>query len=387
MRNRVEMVTVPTGAGHRLYGQTVEQKLLEQGIGVSWYDALEDARSLFVRAYWRGVNEVYYQGSQGPKRNVIYELSRSRSNRNSPLLRPAQNEIQEALWDFGGVVVFTHAHTAVKLEKAKSVLIQGDYQGGEEYANSQVDVIVVPEEASKQELIGYGVPGDRIAVVGYLVDDLVKAPHLKDLRREQLQDDGKPHVGIYFTGAYPTLHVKTTELSLLPGLGQLLADKRIQLSIYTVTNAPLAEKFLAQARAMGLSAIRFGDDAPDGNWDVQVVSGRTTREANDRAVVVVGNRKNPISVLVTMIGERFGWAAGVALVPLAPYNRTNAGGNTKRGMELGLFRDPRETLMLPTRLRAYRHQFREQLERGEIIDANGAERITRIVQGYLSKVA
>lgn len=87
-----------------------------------------------------------------------------------------------------------------------------------------------------------------------------------------------------------------------------------------------------------------------------------------------------------MIGERLGWAAGVALVPLSVINQTNVGGNTRWGVEKGLFLPPQATIAVPEMVRGHSSSFARQIMTGKkLLNPNGAEKTAEIIEGFLNR--
>src|SRR5581483_3134504 len=131
------------GGGHELFGQILEKQLQQRGIATEWFNARLDASSPFTKAYWNAVNAAYRLGAQGGRFTKAYGLIRGEAKDSIPPLKflketalsMAQSDIRRTQETFGGVVVSTHANTAVKTD-APLVLVQGDLYGGRDYAET-----------------------------------------------------------------------------------------------------------------------------------------------------------------------------------------------------------------------------------------------------------
>lgn len=376
------IVNPEIGGGHRYFGQLVEGELKKGGLEPCWVsvpDAIPGRISFF---YWRLAQLLYKMGGRGGLVTEVYERLRQGSEKNSFFLGLAQNELRQSLVDHQGVIISTHAQTAVKTH-GPLLVIQGDLYGGRGYAVRGADFIVVPTNISRDELLSYGFPSNRIEEVGFFVDQAIKDPEIIGRRLQQLEE-GRAHIGIFFTGALPKRHVQFVQKELLPSLVPFIKEGKVQVTIYTFTSLGLLEKFLEQGKALGLSTVWGNVRKRD--WGLRVIAGRTPREAIERSLRIVGDQENPISVLVTMAGERISWAAGLALVPLPPINQTTAGGNTRWGMENELFGDPKDAGDLVRILETKEGLLglAGKIKRGQkLINPNGAESTAEIVQGLI----
>lgn len=384
------------GAGHESFAQILEKAFAQAGITSETYNARLDAKSPLTRAYWNAVNAAYEMGGKGGLWTKGYGLVRDGAKDSITPLRLlkrgalyiAQTDLRNELSSFDGLTFATHAHTAVKTGDNPLVLLQGDLFG-HEYANHQADLIVVPMEASKREVAGYGVSEENIETVGFFVDPRVKDPDVINKRMDQLSQGERIHLGILFSGARPAPHVKLVRDRLLPNLIPLLRSGRIQLSIYTVNDRDLGERFLAYSESQNLHTTRFGDDALDGNWDLQVIYGQTMRDANERLFAVVGDPDNPVSVAASMFNERAWWTACLALFPFKPINPVTDGNNTQFAIQHGFAPIPEATEHLPTILAGKKFPELEARRQNaqKILPLNGAENAVRIIKERFSEKA
>ena len=129
---------------------------------------------------------------------------------------------------------------------------------------------------------------------------------------------------------------------------------------------------------LGLRTNINGDDAADGNWQVQVIYDQAPDRAIEKSLAVLPE----IDTLVTMLGERTGWLAGLPIYPLAPINfncRANTAWALERGYvpEIEATRELAETL--GPELKAGRPQLLARLDRAQKMPVNGAENIAQII--------
>lgn len=371
----------PIGGGHETYGLTVANELQKRGIETQWVSP-DTGRSRF---YWGIARTLYIMGSGGKRRIGFYDWLRQRDNANNPLLRLGQHQLRQTLANFEGVVVANHAHTAVKPPRGQLVLLQGDVNGGKDYASKAADIITVPIDASREELADFGIPPEKLAQVGFFVPPEIKNEEIIKRRLEQLHS-GRVHMGIFFTGALPSPHLKMAREILLPGLVPLMKSGDVQVTIYTFTDQKVAQSFLKLGEKHELSVVCQNKNILPGSWDLRVIYGETTRDAIENSLKAMGDPNSPISILLTMIGERLGWAAGVALVPLSVINQTNVGGNTRWGVEKGLFLPPQATIAVPEMVRGHSSSFARQIMTGKkLLNPNGAEKTAEIIEGFLNR--
>lgn len=372
------------GGGHPYYGLVLAHELRRKGIEPRWISARKIASDTLAKYYWRAVYTAYRFGGMGGILTEVYERSREDSKRRNPALAHAQEDLARYLNQYDGVNIATHAHTAVKT-RSPLVLIQGDLHGGKDYAIPEADYIAVPTDISKSELLAQGIPEDKIRVVGYFVDKTIKDETIVQKRLEQLRS-GNIHVGIFFTGALPREHVRLTRKTLLPNLAPLMRKKQVKVSLYTFTSKPLADAFLEQGRQLGLKGIKHSDDAADGNWDMQVLYDYPATKATERLLSVVGDSDNPVSMVVTMPGERFPWSVGVPIFPFVPINKTNAGGNTEWAIKNGIMPPIAETSHIDELIANRKLTDLEVrlLRAQEFLPTDGAENTVNIVRNFLT---
>ncbi|MBI2622436.1 hypothetical protein HYW66_02275 [Candidatus Microgenomates bacterium] len=381
MKERVIIPHSPIGGGHETYGLVVAAELQRRGVETRWVSPDTE----LSRLYWGIARTLYIMGGGGERRIGFYDWLRQKDNGNNPLLRLGQHQLRQTLVDFEGAVVASHAHTAVKPPRGQLVLLQGDVHGGKDYASKAADIITVPIDASRAELTGFGIPPEKLAQVGFFVPPEIKNEEIIERRLEQLHS-GRVHLGIFFTGALPSPHLKMVRETLLPNLAPLIKSGDIQVTIYTFTDRQVAQSFLKLGKKHGLSVACQNKNILSGNWDLRVIYGETTKDAIENSLKAVGDLNNPISILLTMIGERLGWAAGVALVPLSVVNQTNVGGNTRWGVEKGLFLPPQATIAVPEMVRGHSSSFARQIMTGrKLLNPNGAENTAAIVQDLLNR--
>lgn len=369
----VVIVVPEVGLGHYAYGMATQDQLRVIGVDSQWISIPDATSGLVSHVYWRLARSLYERGGRGGNNTRVYQWIRERQIRDSTLLKLGQRELRRALADYDGVVVSTHAHTAVR-GRGPLVLVQGDILGGDDYANQEADMIVVPTEISRQELIDKGLSTEKVRTVGFFVDRTftrgeITERQIREKRIDQLAL-GPVHVGIFFTGALPRPNIDFVANTLLPSLDPLMKRGEIQVTLYTCTSQKLAEAFLNLGQSRG--------------WDLQVIYGKTPREAIQKSLAVLNDPQKPITVLGTRIGERLGWAYYIPLIalPPIPYLVNAWGANTDWGVKHGLFPDPSKTADLAHMLaKEGRYIFVEQMRRGqELIDPHGAKNTARIIK-------
>lgn len=376
----VVIINPEVGLGHHTFGMAIQDQLRVMGVDSQWISIPDATSGLVSHLYWRLARFLYERGGRGGNDTRVYQWIRERQIRDSTLLKLGQRELRRALVDYDGVVVSTHAHTAVR-GRGPLILIQADILGGDDYVSQEADVVVVPTEVSRQELIDRGLSAEQVRTVGFFVDGAfpqseITERQIRERRFDQLAF-GPVHVGIFFTGALPKPNLDFVANTLLPSLDPLMKRREIQVTLYTCTSQKLAEAFLNLGQSRG--------------WDLQVIYGKTPREAIQKSLAVLNDPQKPITVLVTRIGERLGWARYIPLVPLppVPYLVNAWGANTDWGVANGLFPDPSLTgdllhLMLA---KGSRHLLVAQMKRGqELIDPCGAIKTARIIKSMRQKI-
>ena len=146
---------------------------------------------------------------------------------------------------------------------------------------------------------------------------------------------------------------------------------------------------MKQGKNLGLSTVAYGDDISNGNWDLQVISGKDARDANEQLLTALGDPVNPMNVIVTMAGERFAWITGVPMYLFSPINKDNAGANTQYGIEQDLFPPLSATTYLSEELSGDIVSFKKDnkkrvLMAQELLPTDGAENTVTIAEKLLA---
>ena len=310
------------GAGHLTFAMAFEKALEKQDIPHRYVSVPDDLGDPLISAFFNASRALYHLGGHGSPFTNIYEYIRDHQGGLPSILRLW---LERELLQYGGIPVAAHSLTTLR---NRSILLQGDISGGRAHVQSDAKLIAVPTEESKEELLTNKVPENKVFVAGFFVDDNIKNPGVIQTRIDMLKD-GYVHAGIYLTGARPLDHVRLIREKLLPVLAQGNRVGNVRFTLYTFTDEELGDNFLWEARGLGMRAVRYEDDSPDGNWDARVIYGKSPREAVDFSLKALGYDKFPINLLITMTGERVGWPYGMPVLPLPPINRVNAGNNTK----------------------------------------------------------
>ena len=156
---RILITNAGTGGGHAYYGQTAEKQLHKKGYIPSWYEARQDTHDPRTRAFFEGENVFYLWGSHGDWRTPVYEWIRSRQNTNNPVLKRAQDELRH-ISQHHDLIISAHAYTAVQTD-TPLLLIQGDVHAPKDYALPQANIIAVPTDIARSDLLGYGIPEEK----------------------------------------------------------------------------------------------------------------------------------------------------------------------------------------------------------------------------------
>ena len=381
----VTMIDPEVGGGHPTFLLAQEEALQNRGFETQQLSAREVANDMVSRLYWNGTQLVYRIGGMGGPLTWAYEEFREwQAQHGGGLPRIVKDRLREALPNNEGtIIISTHALTAVKPEGAKLVLLQGDNFGGKGYAVENADLIAVPEDSSRDELIAYGIPPEKIAVVGFFVPAGIQDSLLLPVRMGQLNRGEALHLGIYFTGALPRPHVSFVYHELIPKLSERMKkDGSLKITVYTFTNDFVGEEFLRLGRELRLRTSRNDDDQADESWNLRVIYAKTVREAILRSIAAASDPKMPISVLVTMLGERYSWTKFFAVFPLPPINRKNAGQNTRVAIQRGVVPLPSTTENLVLVLQGDLKNLKDRMEKAQTIPTNGAENTAGIIANF-----
>lgn len=363
----------PVGGGHRTFSYAVRSSLPPE-IKIRVINPREQG-TLPTQAIWEAFGWVYEFGGKGGSYQRVYEQLRGNSGDASLLLTLARLETKWALRDFGGVILADHAYASV----GRGFLLQGDVRAERPYADGKSKVLVPVEEAKRQLVEEFGHPEELVDVVGFFIPKALIDHKDRPSRLEKFKD-GKVEVGFFGTGASPVDHFRFLRSRLLPGLAPLIRQGRARLTVYTWVNKGLGEEIERQAaEGFGLKTAVNGDGQIDGNWQVRVIWGTSPSAAVERSVAAA----TETDYLVTMLGERIGWAAILPIAALPPIN-FNARANTEKAVAGGWVTPPAQTYhvseFLAEELGNGASRIREQMQKAqEQIPVSGAEKAAGLI--------
>lgn len=361
----------PVGGGHLTFLTALTDASYEAGFRIQILNPLQTGH-LPTRFLWRIFERAYEIGSQGGLKNTLYELTRRNSDKGSLLINLARLELIRTLADYKGPVIADHAYAST----GRGYLIQSDVGAEKPYADKK-SIVFVPVREAVDQLIAFGHPEELTRQVGFFVPPQIIDENLKQKRLDRMMS-GYAHIGFFGTGASPGEHYAYLENNLLPNLKDLITQDRVKLTVYTWTNSQKGQHIEKLARSMGLKTSINMDDAPDGNWDVRVLWGKTPMDAVGKSVAAVAD----IDYLVTMLGERTAWTHDVPAAALTPIN-FNARSNTNWAVKNGIVRPPKTTdcfvPYLAEQLKSGAPDIRGRLDRAQTIPVFGAKEASQII--------
>jgi hypothetical protein len=144
------------------------------------------------------------------------------------------------LREHDGKYVAFHSAMKGRRENGRDMLVQGCVRADATYVGGG-NLVLVPVEEARQQLVDFGHPEDDIRQVGFMVPQAIRDMKLRRARVERLTSGEPVTVGFWGTGASPREHFK-----LLMGKGGMLDQvagellhEGMRLMVYTFTNERL----------------------------------------------------------------------------------------------------------------------------------------------------